>query len=94
MRKWKCKHCGYCCTLRVRLSFKEYLKILLLGYKNFTEKDGLGRRCIKLPDDKCFFLTKKNNKPFCKIYKHRPKMCREYPGLEYGTCKPLKQHLK
>ncbi len=74
-----CNRCAYCCTLRVRLSFLEYLKILLKGYRNFTEKDLKGRRCIKLPDNKCYFLENKN---FCKIYSIRPKMCREYPGVD------------
>ncbi|MBR9691769.1 YkgJ family cysteine cluster protein [Candidatus Woesearchaeota archaeon] len=73
-----CSRCAYCCTLRVRLSLLEYLRILLKGYRDFTEKDTKGRKCIKLPDKKCFFLENNN----CKIYSIRPKMCREYPGVD------------
>jgi Fe-S-cluster containining protein len=74
-----CNRCGYCCTLRVRLSFPEYLRILLAGKMDFTEKDTKGKRCIKMPGQRCFFLEAKN---FCKIYSIRPKMCRDYPGVE------------
>lgn len=89
MTKFKCKRCGYCCTLKVKLSLLELLRIIALGYekKDFVEKNVKGRNCIKLINDKCYFLTKKNNKPFCKIYRYRPRMCREYPGLETGACK-------
>ena len=91
-KKWTCKHCGYCCTLIVRLSFFKFLRILLLGHWNFTEKDDLGKRCIKRINDRCFFLTKKENKPFCRIYNHRPKMCREYPGLTDKQCNKPKEN--
>jgi len=73
-----CDRCAKCCSLRVRLSFFEYLRILLKGYTGFTEKDIKGRKCIKMPLGKCFFLEGNE----CKIYPIRPKMCREYPGVD------------
>ena len=73
-----CNRCAYCCTLKVKLSLLEYLCIRLKGHKNFTEKNARGDRCIKLPEHKCFFLEGNN----CKIYNIRPKMCREYPGVD------------
>jgi Fe-S-cluster containining protein len=72
-----CSRCGYCCTLRARLGFFEYLKLLLLGYRNFSDKNLKGERFIKL-DKKCFFLD--GNR--CRIYENRPKACREYPGVD------------
>jgi Fe-S-cluster containining protein len=89
MKPFKCDRCGYCCTLRARLSFIELLRILLKGYKkkDFVIKDMKGRNCIKQLENKdCYFLTRKNGKTYCRIYKIRPKMCREYPGFEQGRC--------
>ena len=85
--EWKCKRCGYCCTLRPRISFLEHLKLLALGYRGFSEKNIHNQRFIKVRNNKCIFLKGKDNKPFCTIYKHRPKVCREYPGLKEGECK-------
>jgi len=85
MKLSNCKRCGYCCTLRVRLSFIELLRILFKGYrkKDFIIKDMMRRNCIKQFENKdCYFLIKKNGKTACKIYDIRPKMCREYPGVE------------
>ena len=73
-----CNKCAECCKLRVKLSLLEYLRIRLKGYKDFTEKNAQNQRCIKMPNDKCFFLSKNS----CKIYNIRPKMCREYPGVD------------
>jgi len=87
MNDFKCEKCGYCCTLRVRLSLLEFLKIYFKGKRNFSEKGSNNKRYIKIENNKCFFLTKKDKKPFCKIYQYRPKMCREYPGDIKGTCK-------
>lgn len=79
----RCERCGHCCTLRVRLSFFELLRILLRGYRDFTVKDMKGRNCIKQLENKdCYFLIRKGKKTACKIYAIRPNMCREYPGVE------------
>ncbi len=90
MKPFKCDRCGYCCTLRARLSFIELLRILLKGYKkkDFVIKDMQGRNCIKqFKNNDCYFLIRKGKKTACKIYNIRPKMCREYPGDIKGRCK-------
>lgn len=77
----KCNHCGYCCGLKVKLSFLEYFRILLKGYRNFWDRNAKNERCIKIVNGKCYFLmNKKENR--CKIYPIRPRMCKEYPGVE------------
>ncbi|MEE9525681.1 MAG: YkgJ family cysteine cluster protein [Candidatus Woesearchaeota archaeon] len=82
-----CNHCAKCCYLRVKLSLFEYLKLRLKGHKNFTEKNAQGKRCIiQMENDRCYFLS--GNK--CKIYSIRPKMCREYPGVD--VCPDGKNH--
>lgn len=95
--KFKCERCGYCCTLRVRLSFIELLKILLKGYKkkDFIIKDMQKRNCIKqLKNNDCFFLARKGKTTSCRIYGIRPKMCRAYPGFEQGRCKDKVPEIK
>ncbi|MBD3354449.1 hypothetical protein GF361_00510 [Candidatus Woesearchaeota archaeon] len=74
-----CNRCARCCYLRVKISLLEYLMIRLRGYKNFMEKNAQNQRCIiQDTNNKCFFLEGNN----CRIYSIRPKMCREYPGLD------------
>jgi len=75
------KSCGYCCTLRVRLSFLDILRIMKAGHKrkDFIEKDLKGKPIIKMNNGKCYFLYRKNKKARCKIYDNRPKICSTYP---------------
>ena len=75
----KCKRCGYCCTLRVKLNFFEYFLFLLFGYRDFSEKNIRGNRFVKIIDGDCYFLDKNVS---CKIYKFRPLACRRYPGVD------------
>ncbi len=84
MREFKCKRCGYCCSLKVRLGMIDLFKITRLGYKadDFSEKDKEGRTVIKLINGDCYFLGRTGNKPFCKIYNARPKVCRNFPSEE------------
>lgn len=88
------KSCGYCCTLRVRLSLFDIIRIMRAGYKkkHFLEKDLRGKPVIKMVNGKCYFLHRKNGKARCKIYEHRPKVCREYPFNHKGvkSCEELK----
>ena len=90
--KFKCERCGYCCTLRVRLSFLELLRIISRGYKkkDFAVKDMKKRNCIRQHENgDCYFLVRKGRKTSCKIYDIRPKMCRAYPGYIKGKCKSV-----
>lgn len=89
-----CKRCGYCCTLIPKLSFLEKIRLMLNGYFNFTEKDSKGRRCIKLVNGDCYFLVRGELKTFCKIYKLRPKVCRDFPQKDAAECNVDKRTFK
>ena len=92
------KSCGYCCTLRVRLSLLDIIRIMQAGYRkrDFLEKDLKGRNVIKMVKGKCYFLHRKNKKARCKIYEHRPRICREFPFNHKGVkdCSELKKFHK
>ena len=77
-----CDRCGYCCTLRVKLSWLDILRIKKVGFspKQYLIKDVNNKNTIKLVNGDCFFLERHNNTTFCKIYNHRPKVCRNYPS--------------
>ncbi|MBD3248413.1 hypothetical protein GF336_00020 [Candidatus Woesearchaeota archaeon] len=91
----QCKRCGYCCTFRVRLSFFEYIKLLFLGYRKFTLKDNSGKRCLKQKENKdCFFLKRNGDKASCRIYSHRPKVCRYYAENSPKDCAVINPDVK
>lgn len=99
MKPHICKtRCGYCCTLRVRLKWLDILKIMRAGYKkkDFVVRGSDGKKYVKIIDNKCYFLTKKNGKPFCRIYEQRPRVCRLYPYIRgYAKdCSELKRTFK
>ena len=83
MVKFRCLDCGYCCTLKVKLSLIEFLKIYIHGFRNFYSKNSRKELVIKSrKNGDCHFLDRsKNSKTKCLIYNLRPKMCREYPGI-------------
>lgn len=89
----ECKHCGYCCTLKPRISLFEIFRILLKGHRNFIDKDTKGRKYIKLIDGDCFFLKRIGNKTECRIYPIKPKVCREYPGNDI-TCEQRRKEIE
>lgn len=90
-----CKRCGYCCTLIPVISLAEKLRIMLHGYKNFTEKDIRGKRCIKLVNKDCYFLQRKDDGTTeCKIYKIRPKVCRDFHSNDAEECDVDKRSFK
>lgn len=90
------KRCGYCCTLRVKLSWLDILRIMLAKERGFAVKGTDGKRYIKMIGSKCYFLTKKNGKPFCRIYNYRPRACRIYPyfNRDVKNCDELKKTFK
>ena len=89
------KSCGYCCTLRVRLSLLDIIRIMKAGYKkkDFLDKDLKGKPVIKMIKGKCYFLYRKNGKARCKIYESRPKTCRIYPFFNENikSCRELRK---
>lgn len=86
-----CARCGYCCQLIVPLNEKEIKRIKKLGYDEdyFTEKDSHGKKALKLINNYCIFLEINGGIARCRIYSHRPKRCRDYPGK--NLCN-LKKH--
>ena len=97
MRSFNCKRCGYCCTLIPKITVFEAFRIWFRGYRNFTSKDGVGRLCIKLVNNDCFFLERKGKVSSCKIYNFRPKVCRDFPYGEknnFGGCRVDKRSFK
>jgi Fe-S-cluster containining protein len=90
-----CKRCGYCCTLIPVISPMEKLRIALHGYKNFSEKDINGKTCIRLINKGCCFLQRKDDGTTeCKIYRFRPKVCRDFHPDDSEECHAEKTSLK
>jgi len=71
----------------VRPNKKEIENIKKLGYKeeDFLETDALGRKRIKFINYYCYFLKIENGIAACRIYKKRPKACRQYPFFKNKT---------
>jgi len=92
--KWKCIRCGYSCTLRVKINAFEWLRIFLQGKRNFSEIGFNKKLQLKHTNGHCILLKKKDGKPYCSVYNNRPKMCRNYPGLEFGRCNKPKLDLR
>lgn len=82
-----CAHCPvghFCCTLKVKLSFWDRMRILLhKGLRTKTYADRLFDESgwgIKLVNGDCYFLKRlPEGKAFCTIYNARPKICRQFP---------------
>jgi len=87
LKNFKCKQCGKCCS-PPRLYKLDIERIEKAGHKDFTYTDNLNNNYLKDKKGWCMFLQKKN-KSSCKIYKDRPKICRQYPSeLRNNSCKP------
>jgi len=90
MKPFKCDRCGYCCTLTANISWFDIFRIIRntnYKYSDFVVKDMAKKKCIKQKKNKdCLFLIRRGKTTACKVYEHRPKVCREYPGFEEGTC--------
>ncbi len=95
-KDFKCERCGECCLkYTVKLTHEDIRKIKKAGYKDFAERDDFdkkyGEYALKRPSDRCIFLEAHDGMWKCRIYDHRPKICREYPFLgieEIPSCKP------
>lgn len=82
---FKCERCGYCCTIIARVSLFDMLRLKKLGYDllEVIEKDPRGYNSLKRKSDgDCVFLERHGKRCSCKIYEHRPKVCRKYPGFK------------
>ena len=68
------------------------IRLKKLGYNllDIIEKDNRGHNSLKRKTDgDCIFLERHGKKCSCKIYEHRPKVCRKYPGYKHE--KPCKK---
>lgn len=78
-KRFNCTHCGYCCTLILKLSKRDIERIEAVGYKKEDFLEPYSDN-VKLVDDKCYFLCKDGSKYACRIYDSRPNICRIYPS--------------
>ena len=84
--KIDCAHCPvghFCCTLKVKLSRWDRLRIFLargLRTKTYADKlfDNKGWG-IRLVNGDCYFLKRDGSKAYCTIYNARPNICRTFP---------------
>jgi Fe-S-cluster containining protein len=85
----------FCCTLKVKLSFLDRMRIRLknrIPLRRYADRlldnSGWG---INLVNGDCYFLERSNGKAFCKIYSSRPKICREFPHFfeEINDCRDI-----
>ena len=69
------------------LSSAGTLELAIAELDNFDTH--LGKFALKSVDGKCIFLEGNN----CKVYEHRPEICRKYPFFEDGVreCKGIKK---
>ena len=89
-KNFTCKRCGECCN-PPRLYKADIERIKNLGYKekDFIYTDNFNNNYLKDKKGWCLFL-RKGKTTSCKIYKARPRICRQYPSeLVNGSCKPV-----
>ena len=73
VERWKCVHCGFCCSeydIPVTLEEEERLR----KYGNVFKKGKIGLY-LRKKKGKCVFRGKSG----CRIYDERPMACRRYP---------------
>ncbi|MBS3098562.1 YkgJ family cysteine cluster protein [Candidatus Woesearchaeota archaeon] len=89
LKNFKCTRCGKCCY-PPRLYPKDREKLRKVGCSDFIEKDFRGLSYIReQKNGKCAFLRKNKKNYSCKVYRCRPRICREYPTkLINGSCEP------
>ena len=102
-RNIDCANCpvgNFCCTLKVKLSFADRLRILLkkgLRTKEYADQliddSGWG---IKLVNGDCYFLKRDGDKAYCTIYDARPKICRKFPHFfeDINDCRDIVKNWK
>lgn len=92
-KNFKCKRCGYCCTLIVLLNRFDIIRLRFAGYKkkDYSVKDvSTGSDIIKIIDGDCYFLKRdKDGQTECKAYRYRPGVCRKYPHFKKGRCENM-----
>lgn len=80
----KCKRCGYCCTLVPVITWIDILRIKLSGEKDFWIRDLNNKKTLKMDKGDCHFLRRDGKKTSCRVYRYRPKVCRQYPKSGQG----------
>lgn len=79
---FRCKRCGFCCQLDVRLSEKDIKRLEDSGQKGFYEHR-VGSVFLKRKNGSCIFYD-----DGCMVYDARPDICRDFPVLRDGTINP------
>ena len=98
-RNIDCNNCPvgtFCCTLKVRLSLRDRLRILFhtgLRTRQYADRlfDGNGWG-IRLVKGDCYFLKRlPEGKAFCTIYNARPSICRKFPHFfeDINDCRDI-----
>ena len=78
-KNFTCIHCGKCCEMKVVINSYDIKKIEDNGYKDFYEKDVLGRYVLKMINNRCIFFKENEDGLHCEIYNFRPKGCEQFP---------------
>jgi Fe-S-cluster containining protein len=95
MAKLERGRCGLCCTLLVRLSQEDILRIRGAGFKDtlFVDLDSRKDPVLQRINGYCRFVKIEQGIATCTIYAARPKICRDYICVYPGEddCR-LKRH--
>jgi len=75
-KDFKCKRCGYCCSLNVKLSPGEIKEISNAGYKDFLDKK---EKYLKKINGRCVFLKLDKGITSCTINNFKPSICKTFP---------------
>ena len=87
-QKFKCTNCVKCCRLYVRLSPADIKRIKKAGYKEDYFVDIWRKhKTLKRVNSYCRFLSVNGGKSKCKIYSHRPQICRQFPHFKIFNTK-------
>ncbi len=73
-KTFRCKRCGHCCRLKVKLNRYDIEKLKENGLKKY-----ISNGYLKQINGYCPFLTLKKGLAGCNIYNNRPDICRKFP---------------
>ena len=93
-KNFHCIRCGNSCKLKVKINSDDFKRIRKAPFvktnqmrdADFAEPDffdpDTGKHSLRMVDGGCVFLgCEENGLYFCKIYEHRPEICRQYPFI-------------
>ena len=80
-QNFKCIRCGSCCKLSVKLTKGDISSIRSKTKMDFIEYRK-GVPYLMRKNNYCVFLSLDRGVAKCKIYKYRPKICRNFPKIK------------